>query len=435
MGELLFVSRAFTAALMTNIVQGTARTLRQAGASHRRAFLSLHDGSSPGDVCVSWFRPGAKLPAAEEKQVPAHVDNERIKRVVRLNGHVVTNMMKDGVLCGSDSAPAMDGGDAELCGLWLLPAFLNHDCCPSVVCVPLDQETLACVACTSLDAGDELTDSYINLLQGCADRQAELKEQKGFDCCCRRCASEASELPAEVAAAVLQSMQDAYSVDDADEFLRRTEDIRRRVAAALLTIASSPDLRHMFRASLLVADIAAAMVYESPQCSLPDRKALCAEASWEVCQAVEQVSPLSAQHLHFAEKRYQNSALGSSRKDAFTYFFVVWLVRRAAIESILVGGPRVGQLRHLPPSDCRRLVQVFAKAQGLSMKCLDISNLEGQCSGGVEDLLEAAGVRHFGAAAKLLEFRSRPTATSTSQECRPETSGELDEYVILDEMD
>jgi len=42
---------------------------------------------------------------------------------------------------------------------------------------------------TAMAAGEELTDSYINLLQSRADRQAELSEQKGFECSCRRCAA------------------------------------------------------------------------------------------------------------------------------------------------------------------------------------------------------------------------------------------------------
>eukprot|EP00911_Craspedida_sp_UC1_P002383 UC1_evm1s1782 len=77
-------------------------------------------------------------------------------------------------------------------GLFPAVAMFNHSCAPNCAVVThpdgrLEVRTLVCVA-----AGMELTVSYVDLLLPGAQRRAELKASKEFDCHCFRCTTPAA---------------------------------------------------------------------------------------------------------------------------------------------------------------------------------------------------------------------------------------------------
>lgn len=75
----------------------------------------------------------------------------------------------------------------QFLGLWTLPSFINHSCCPNAVRLHLG-DTLFLHASRPLECGDEVTMSYINPIVPLLMRR-ELLEQDLWDflCKCSRC--------------------------------------------------------------------------------------------------------------------------------------------------------------------------------------------------------------------------------------------------------
>eukprot|EP00928_Gymnodinium_smaydae_P044106 TRINITY_DN29447_c0_g1_i1.p1 TRINITY_DN29447_c0_g1~~TRINITY_DN29447_c0_g1_i1.p1 ORF type:complete len:302 (-),score=43.82 TRINITY_DN29447_c0_g1_i1:1017-1886(-) len=221
-GELLFVSKSVTVASVEQIALETLRIVQgisPESVAARRLVLSLDDGfqkRASSAIKADWFHPEKRfldLGAWSD----ARIDLSRVQHVIRRNAHIVTDMMEEGAIGGGVHAAGASSG--TLVALWPLLSLINHDCAPTVACVPVDQETIACVAATSLAAEAELTDSYINPLQSHAERQQELSEQKGFECKCKRCLLEVTELPDSVSSAISVRVQEAHGLATADAFL------------------------------------------------------------------------------------------------------------------------------------------------------------------------------------------------------------------------
>lgn len=71
-------------------------------------------------------------------------------------------------------------------GLFSDGSLFNHDCDPNCVVTFKDREMLVHVV-KDVDGGQELTISYVELLQSTNKRQKELKESYFFECQCTRC--------------------------------------------------------------------------------------------------------------------------------------------------------------------------------------------------------------------------------------------------------
>ncbi|RFU26743.1 hypothetical protein B7463_g9598, partial [Scytalidium lignicola] len=73
-------------------------------------------------------------------------------------------------------------------------ALMNHDCRPNAMYY-FDPTTLihSTHASRTIEPGEEITLTYINLLQTYASRQANLKEHWGFECTCSLCSLEPSQ--------------------------------------------------------------------------------------------------------------------------------------------------------------------------------------------------------------------------------------------------
>ncbi|XP_074523305.1 histone-lysine N-methyltransferase SMYD3 [Halichoeres trimaculatus] len=82
-------------------------------------------------------------------------------------------------------------GELQEVGVGLYPSLslLNHDCRPNCVMV-FEGTNLKLRAVRDIDAGEELTISYIETLMVTEDRQKQLEEQYHFICHCQRCDSQ-----------------------------------------------------------------------------------------------------------------------------------------------------------------------------------------------------------------------------------------------------
>jgi len=267
---------------------------------------------------------------------------------------------------------------------------------PSAVCVPVNRHTLAFVAACQLDPGDEITDTYVNLLQCLRDRQQELSEQKGFRCKCGRCSVEAAALPDSVAGAVLHRFKTAHGLGTADDFLRAAGGVRQFVRRTVEAAVEGEELQHMLRASLLVADVGTVIVYESPQCALSGRDEDCAEAAWQLCLALEQVAPLSKDHVQFAERHAQH-CFGKRRPLALAYFFVVWLLRFGSIELHRSGG---GSLLAASAAQRCHLIRTFSHV--MRRPAADVGHLQKECEDGFSALTEKVGAYRFGSVRRFI---------------------------------
>merc|ERR1740121_624426 len=120
------------------------------------------------------------------------------------------------------------------------------------------------------------------------------------------------------------------------------------------------------------------MVYESDQCSLPDKDARGDDATQQVCLSLEQVAPLSGQHRHFAEQRLRYCSTGPDRGPALAYLLALWLLRCAAYEVWKVG-KGCGNLLAMLTNERRHLLRTFARQ--LRLADSDVEALEERCKG------------------------------------------------------
>lgn len=123
---------------------------------------------------------------------PALPDDDVAAAVCEANAFCLTPEGYAYVAGGGDARPRHADGELVGCGLWVLPARLNHACAPNCrwghVGGVMAVRTVRAVA-----AGEELTHSYVGVAGGLADgaaRRARLREGYGFECDCALCAQE-----------------------------------------------------------------------------------------------------------------------------------------------------------------------------------------------------------------------------------------------------
>lgn len=98
-------------------------------------------------------------------------------------------------------------------GVWPAAALINHSCAPNCHAMLLG-DRLVVRAAHDIPAAAEVTLSYLGpqLFAPAAERQAELKQQWGFDCSCSRCKAEARYAGSRGGSSSLaQELQSAYS--------------------------------------------------------------------------------------------------------------------------------------------------------------------------------------------------------------------------------
>ncbi|GLJ54415.1 hypothetical protein SUGI_1168650 [Cryptomeria japonica] len=113
------------------------------------------------------------------------VDMDRVLGIADLNtltekGCTVKRLAAD-LYCSSEN---------DCVGLWVLPAFVNHSCCPNTARLHVG-DALFLHASRDLKAGDELTFAYFDVLLPLGMRR-ELCKTWSFVCSCHRCELEQS---------------------------------------------------------------------------------------------------------------------------------------------------------------------------------------------------------------------------------------------------
>jgi hypothetical protein len=74
-------------------------------------------------------------------------------------------------------------------GMAIFPVFsiVSHSCLPNASPILLQSHRLALEAKTDIAEGEEITISYVSIMQGRVKRRKKLREKWFFDCSCKRC--------------------------------------------------------------------------------------------------------------------------------------------------------------------------------------------------------------------------------------------------------
>ncbi|CAE7362418.1 SMYD2 [Symbiodinium natans] len=134
----------------------------------------------------------------------------------------------------SSEAQVRVNSDPERSGLWLLTSFINHSCCPNVQRVLL-HDRMVVRAARDLHAGEELVDSYVQVLQPLRRRRTELERSYRFCCNCHRCVLELEVLDGQQVQGLLDRSAAAAArpSSNGEPEWRLIEAAEAQVAAAL----------------------------------------------------------------------------------------------------------------------------------------------------------------------------------------------------------
>eukprot|EP00747_Dinoflagellata_sp_TGD_P028537 gnl/TRDRNA2_/TRDRNA2_133328_c0_seq1.p1 gnl/TRDRNA2_/TRDRNA2_133328_c0~~gnl/TRDRNA2_/TRDRNA2_133328_c0_seq1.p1 ORF type:complete len:528 (-),score=91.35 gnl/TRDRNA2_/TRDRNA2_133328_c0_seq1:93-1676(-) len=308
--ETLFVAKPFVVASADAICTECRKVLADPNVEQRRKaqFWALSDGSSEplAPIDIGLFSGNGSFASPP----PTAHRSGRVRGILETNAQGMESFASgasiDILPVETVDAPT----DPELCGLWLLPSLLNHSCIPTVSWVALDNKGTICVfAACDLNAGMELTDTYLNLFSPLSVRQEELRSQKGFVCACARCEIESSALPRGAADGLLsrQALADA-SLKRAGaiglaEWLRETDAIRTEADRVIVKAGGD---KAMLRAAFMQADVTVAQtlcgIVQELKTALVEKHDLrrrAAVACTRVVESVSAVAPLSMYHVHF----------------------------------------------------------------------------------------------------------------------------------------
>eukprot|EP00927_Polykrikos_kofoidii_P027074 TRINITY_DN23958_c0_g2_i1.p1 TRINITY_DN23958_c0_g2~~TRINITY_DN23958_c0_g2_i1.p1 ORF type:complete len:864 (-),score=168.21 TRINITY_DN23958_c0_g2_i1:214-2805(-) len=150
---------------------------------------------------------------------PEHI--EQLQEVLRFNQHALASI-------NPNAAPVQITPNRLHSALFLLPSFLNHSCRPNVQrLVAYDRFLLR--AGHDLLAGEELLDTYVEVLQPLAQRKEAL-EKYGFRCRCERCVLEEMTMDG---AAVAKTLELGVKAREAGQQAVSTNGVKRVETDAL----------------------------------------------------------------------------------------------------------------------------------------------------------------------------------------------------------
>eukprot|EP00929_Paragymnodinium_shiwhaense_P119482 TRINITY_DN91388_c0_g1_i1.p1 TRINITY_DN91388_c0_g1~~TRINITY_DN91388_c0_g1_i1.p1 ORF type:complete len:726 (-),score=201.65 TRINITY_DN91388_c0_g1_i1:63-2240(-) len=197
-GELLFACRAYAMASQATLPEKVAEQYDRSGLYERLRLMSLYDGENADaevkehlNICG---RPASgKLVGSEGPRCDAKT-KQRIKKILKYNTHAQDMLNAHGA-----------SEEHDKCGLWILPSFLNHSCRPNVQRTYLG-DMMICRAATALPSGTELVDTYVSPFQALKVRRERLRADFDFECRCGRCVLEEEALPSEASSALLRKL-------------------------------------------------------------------------------------------------------------------------------------------------------------------------------------------------------------------------------------
>jgi len=191
-GSLLFACCPFALTQRAGLQGTIIKTLRTCSHDIRSRFFSLYDGTNADRPLPTVSELIADLDATAAPNTS--VDAARVDQIIKFNSIARDSLNEHGA-----------SREAELCGIWLLPAFLNHSCRPNVQLTFLE-DLLLCRAARSLASGDELLVGYVSTFQPRHVRRARLKEDWAFECDCPRCVVEGTLVPAGLAKPLVRKL-------------------------------------------------------------------------------------------------------------------------------------------------------------------------------------------------------------------------------------
>ncbi|KAG0489043.1 hypothetical protein HPP92_007854 [Vanilla planifolia] len=175
---------AYTAARMVVWKDFVGRVIDAAEKCSRTLSLlyTLFTGDLLGDLMVSkidLFKPecsvdqnNVSIPVSKGKEV----DVQRILKVLDVN--CLTEEALSAKVLGKKK-------DSCSVGLWLLPSFVNHSCCPNARRLHVGDRVVV-HASRDIKSGEEITFAYFDVLQPLGQRR-EMAKRWGFLCSCARC--------------------------------------------------------------------------------------------------------------------------------------------------------------------------------------------------------------------------------------------------------
>lgn len=292
-GELLMVAHAFSTGDCSTLIPNTLKALQSATARARDQFLSLYDGDNGGELpyadlfCADVPCPDSYVARVSKVRAP------RIRKIVELNSQDLTDLH----VC--------QGGEGDHMCLWLLPSFMNHSCAPSAFVVHAGPDVAIFKASRDIPRGEEVTDTYVNLLEPMMQRQEGLVSQKGFRCTCARCSLEANTLDENIVQRIFGSIPSAEQLANAT----RAVTLLRPLATEAQALFDAAGAGLALCACLL-------QVFAHLADALARLKSLEApDAYGPVVAILADVMPGSAYHLEFATGRVRAWAQRVSLPD------------------------------------------------------------------------------------------------------------------------
>lgn len=230
-GQVLIVAHAFSVGNCSTLIPNTLESVRDATPRLRDQFLSLYDGGNGGELPPSdLFCADVPCPDPYVARI-SRVRAPRIRKIVELNSQDLTDLH------------TCIGGKGDHMCLWLLPSFMNHSCEPSAFVIHAGTDVAIFKAARDLRRGDEVTDTYVNLLEPMLQRQEGLVTQKGFRCTCARCVLEAAALDERVVQRIFTSIPGEAQLADPVRAIAKLRPLAIEAQALFDVACATPALR------------------------------------------------------------------------------------------------------------------------------------------------------------------------------------------------
>ncbi|CAK0831455.1 unnamed protein product, partial [Prorocentrum cordatum] len=262
-GELLLVNRPLAVGPAASLLRGTLRALAGCSEEEREA--------------------GGRKARARAAAPPGTV-----QAILDANAHKL-----DSPGPGAPRPPSEAAGS----GLFLLGSLVNHSCRPSAARVFLG-DTMFVRAARRLQKGDEITDSYVSVMQPAFERRAALEARFGFRIADDRCLVEDALLPEPVAQPLLARLDGALAADVEQLAWDRVALLGAGAVPAAAEEAAGrlgPGVAWMLCGAFMPAFVGLAVLAEQ-EC-LHERAA---RAYSRCCCFMEELAPHSAYHSEWA---------------------------------------------------------------------------------------------------------------------------------------
>jgi tetratricopeptide (TPR) repeat protein len=303
-GELLFADKAFCIEKRAKLAEATVRKLRECPKHQFDAFWALSDGTTVPSIAAAADLLSTRAQRGAENPSGRKVDMDRVRKVLDCNAHAAGTMdIKTGVADESDTS-----------GLFPLGSLVNHSCRPSATRVFLG-DLLICRAARDLASGEEVTDSYVSVLQPAFARRSALLDHSGFSIADARSVVEdwclpqslakplrdrSDKISAEVTAATLGRAVSAFAAlaAEVEQFCAeraRLAGAPPAVCEAARGLGSVEERTRMLCGNFMPVFVG--LAFAARQLG---RWEAAAEAYWRCCSFQEENAPYSAYHASWA---------------------------------------------------------------------------------------------------------------------------------------